>query len=63
LVGLYNFSNEVSGAFALVTHAITYILFILSTIFMTYFINKKQRSRKLPVADFITVFKAKTSEL
>jgi uncharacterized protein (TIRG00374 family) len=63
LVGLYNFSNEVSGAFALVTHAITYILFILSTIFMTYFINKKQRSRKLPVADFITVFKTKTSEL
>lgn len=63
LVGLYNFSNEVSGAYALVTHAITYILFILSTILLTYFINKKQNAKKLPIADFITVFKSKTGEL
>ncbi len=63
LVGLYSFSNEISGAYALVTHAITYILFILSTILLTYFINKKQRSKKLPVANFITVFKTKPSEL
>lgn len=63
LVGLYNFSNEVSGAYALVTHAITYVLFILSTILLTYFINKRQRAKKLPVADFITVFKTKPGEL
>ena len=57
LVGIFNFSSEISGAYALLTHAITYILFILSTIFLTYFINKKQISKGLPVANFITVFK------
>jgi uncharacterized protein (TIRG00374 family) len=57
LVGIFNFSSEISGAYALLTHATTYILFILSTIFSTYFINKKQASKGLPVANFITVFK------
>ena len=28
LVGIFNFSNEISGAYALLTHATTYILFI-----------------------------------
>ena len=57
LVSLFNFSNEISGAYALLTHATTYILFIFSTIILTYFINKKQASKGLPVANFITVFK------
>lgn len=57
LVGIFNFSNEISGAYALLTHATTYILFIFSTIILTYFINKKQASKDLPVANFITVFK------
>lgn len=57
LVGIFNFSSEISGAYAILTHATTYILFILSTIFSTYFINKKQASKGLPVANFITVFK------
>jgi uncharacterized protein (TIRG00374 family) len=57
LVGIFHFSNEISGAYALLTHATTYILFILSTIFSTYFINKNQASKGLPVANFITVFK------
>jgi uncharacterized protein (TIRG00374 family) len=63
LVGLYNFSSEISGAYALLTHAITYILFILSTIILTYIINEKQKVKKLPVANFITVFKTKSSEI
>jgi glycosyltransferase 2 family protein len=62
LVGIFNFSNEISGAFALLTHAITYILFILSTIALTYFINKRQTAKLLPVANFITVFKTKSGE-
>lgn len=62
LVGIFGFSNEISGAYALLTHAITYILFILSTIVLTYIINKKQASKGLPVANFISVFKSKSGE-
>lgn len=62
LVGIFNFSSEISGAYALITHAITYVLFILSTIILTYFINKRQAAKDLPVANFISVFKSKSSE-
>jgi hypothetical protein len=60
LIGLFNFSNEISGAFALLTHAISYLLFILLTILLTVYINKKQSNNGLPVANFISVFKTKT---
>lgn len=63
LVNIFGFSNEVSGAYALLTHATTYILFILSTIILTLIINKRQAQKKLPVANFITVFKNKPGEL
>jgi len=63
LVSLFNFSSEISGAFALLTHAITYILFIVSTIILTFFINKKQSQKGLPVANFITVFKTESSKI
>ena len=63
LVGLYNFSNEISGAYALLTHAITYVLFIFSTIVLTFFINKNQLKKGLPVANFISVFKTNTDML
>jgi glycosyltransferase 2 family protein len=62
LVGIFNFSNEISGAYALLTHAISYIFFILTTISLTYFINKRQAAKVLPVANFITVFKTKSGE-
>lgn len=59
LVSLYSFSSEISGAFAILTHTTTYILFILSTILFTYYINKRQVRKNLPVANFLTVFKSK----
>ena len=59
LIGLFNFSNEISGAYALLTHAVSYILFILLTIVLTIYINKKQVISGLPVANFISVFKTK----
>lgn len=59
LVGLYNFSGEISGAFALLTHAITYVLFIAFTFILTMYINKRQESKGLPIANFITVLKQK----
>ncbi len=59
LVNLFNFGSEISGAYALLTHSTTYILFILSTLTLTYFINKRQKRNNLPVANFLTVFKSK----
>lgn len=59
LVGLYNFSSEISGAFALLTHAITTVLFIALTFIMTMYINKRQGLKGLPIANFITVLKQK----
>ena len=56
LVGLFNFSNEISGAYALVTHAITYVLFILSTILLTYFINKRQQAKRIACCRFYYCF-------
>lgn len=61
LVNLFGFDEEISGAYAILTHAITYILFIFSTIVLTYFINRKQKKEGLAVANFISVFKTKES--
>lgn len=58
LVELFSFSNEISGAYAILTHAITYIMFILSTIVLSYWINKRQKAKGLPVANFISVLKS-----
>lgn len=62
LVGIFHFSNDISGAYAILTHSITYVLFIISTLLLTYYINKRQARKLLPVANFITVFKTKSSE-
>ncbi|MBK8945479.1 MAG: flippase-like domain-containing protein [Ignavibacteriae bacterium] len=59
LVTLYNFNSEISGAFAILTHITSYILFIVSTIILSYGINKLQVKKGLPVANFLTVFKSK----
>ncbi|MBK7104108.1 MAG: flippase-like domain-containing protein [Ignavibacteriae bacterium] len=59
LVSLYNFSSEISGAFAILTHITSYILFIVFTILLSYLINKVQEKKGLPVANFLTVFRSK----
>jgi glycosyltransferase 2 family protein len=59
LVGLYKFSPEISGAFAILTHTTTYVLFIVSTILLSYIINTLQKKKGLPVANFLTVFRSK----
>jgi len=59
LVSLYKFSPEISGAFAILTHTTTYVLFILTTILLSYIINKMQVRKGLPVANFLTVFRSR----
>lgn len=57
LVGLFGFSQEISGAYALITHAVSYIFFILTTIAIVQIINRRQKKLGLPVAGYISVFK------
>lgn len=59
LVNLYNFNHEISGAFAILTHTSTYILFIISTVLLTILINNKQKRKGMPVANFLTAFRSK----
>ncbi|MBI1932187.1 MAG: flippase-like domain-containing protein [Ignavibacteriales bacterium] len=59
LVNLYSFNNEISGAFAILTHTSTYILFILSTVILTIIINNNQKRKGMPVANFLTAFRSK----
>ncbi len=63
LTKLFNFSNEISSAFAILTHTTTYVLFIFSTLFLTFIINKIQEKKNKPVAKFLTVFRTKTESL
>jgi len=59
LVSLFSFNQDISSAYALLTHTTSVVLFILSTIFFTYFINKKQVAKAKPSANFLTVFKSR----
>lgn len=63
LVSLFNFNQEISSAYALLTHTTSVVLFILSTVFLTYFINKKQVARNKPSANFLTVFKQRANSI
>ncbi len=63
LMSLFNFDQDVSSAYALVTHTTSVVLFILSTIFFTYVINKRQEAQNKPSANFLTVFKQRASSV
>lgn len=56
LVQLFGFNQEVSAAFAILTHLISYVIFILSTIFFTFFINKRQVKKGGRKENFLSVF-------
>ncbi|MBN2570871.1 MAG: flippase-like domain-containing protein, partial [Ignavibacteriales bacterium] len=62
LVHLFNFSNEVGSAYALLTHSIGYITFILSMFVMLYIINRRQFKLGAKKENFFSVFKLKADE-
>lgn len=62
LVGLFNFGKDISSAFAILTHLITYIMFILTAIFFAFFINKRQAKKGRLTVDFLSAFKARAAE-
>jgi uncharacterized protein (TIRG00374 family) len=57
LVTLYNFSQEVAAAFALITHLLSYVGFIGSTILFVYLINYLNAKKGLAKENFLSVFK------
>ncbi|MBN1637851.1 MAG: flippase-like domain-containing protein [Ignavibacteriales bacterium] len=62
LVHLFNFSNEVGSAYALLTHSIGYITFIISMFVMLYIINRRQFKLGAKKENFFSVFKLKADE-
>jgi uncharacterized protein (TIRG00374 family) len=62
LTTIFNFDNDVSSAFAILTHLLSYIIFILSTVLSIYFINKKQSSSGGEKENIFSVFKFNMDE-
>lgn len=58
LTGLFAFSHGISGAYAILTHVISYIVFIFSTVVFIFVINKKHGMRE----NFFSVFRIKPDE-
>lgn len=57
LVGLYGFSEEFGSAYALLTHLISYLTFIASTVLFVYIINRRRVKQGFPKENFLSVFK------
>ncbi len=62
LVNLYGFGREISSAYAILTHIISYVVFILSTIFFIYFVNIRKINNGAQKENFFSVFKIKPDE-
>lgn len=56
LTQLYNFEYELSAAYALLTHFISYLIFIGSTIGIIYWINKVREKKGIKKENFLSVF-------
>lgn len=62
LVNIFAFPEEVSGAYALLTHLISYVLFVASLLIIVYFVNKKRIAKGESKETFLSVFKLKPGE-
>ncbi len=57
LTTLFGFGREISTAFAIVTHAVSYFIFILSPFVFIYIVNKKRRFEGEEKLNFFSVLK------
>lgn len=62
LTQVYKFDYEVSAAYALLTHFISYSLFVISTIMIIYVVNKNRVRNGLQKESFLSVFKISPDE-
>jgi uncharacterized protein (TIRG00374 family) len=56
LTQLYNFEYELGAAYALLTHFLSYVIFIGSTVAIIYFINKVREKKGIKKENFLSVF-------
>ncbi|NMB80810.1 MAG: flippase-like domain-containing protein [Ignavibacteria bacterium] len=56
LTQLYSFNYELSAAYALLTHFISYVIFIGTTVGVIYIINKSRAKKGIKKENFFTVF-------
>ncbi len=59
---LYNFSYEVSAAYAILTHFIQYFVFVVSTLLLIFIINKLREKKGESKENFITVFNSNSGD-
>ena len=62
LTQLFKFDNESSAAYAILTHFISYFVFILSTVVIIYFVNRRRMLNGLSRETFLSVFKVTPDE-
>ena len=58
LTQVYNFGYDSSAAYAILTHFISYIGFVISTIVILYFLNRQRAKQGLQKETFISVLKS-----
>ena len=62
LTKLFYFDYESSAAFAIITHFISYAIFVLSTVAIVYFVNRSRQRKGLAKETFLSVFKINPEE-
>jgi len=62
LTTLFSFNQEISSAFAILTHTISYVIFIISALFFIHIINKKRVEEGKAKLNFLNVIKSLDSE-
>ena len=62
LTQLFRFGYEVSAAYALLTHFISYLLFVISTLIIIYIVNVSRLKKGLKRESFLSVFSINTEE-
>jgi hypothetical protein len=63
LVTLYGFSDDVGLSYGIVTHTVTYVMFIFSAYLSISLVNMKRRKQGFPTENFFSVIKSKKGEL
>lgn len=62
LTQLFKFGIEVSAAYALLTHFISYSLFVLSTLIIIFIVNRSRLKKGLKKESFLSVFNISAEE-
>ncbi len=59
LTVLFGFDNDISSAFAIVTHLVNSVMFVVVTVILSTIINKRQIRNGMPTTNFLSAFKMK----